>query len=362
MNPKPRLLLLGLPFVDPAQNFAEYGFCEMLKRFPKMIRMVGYEVHYFCVEGDGADSAINVEFFNRAEAEANKQDCIKIDSAFYRRFNLCLGEKLSQHYQPGDIVLCPYGHGHALALSVLPKQAATCEFIVGYDGTFSPFRVFPSWAWYHWHCGRYQQQGSDYNWRVPHYFNADDFKVDTAAGSYVLYFGRLSSHKGLDIFSEVARHRKDLRFVLCGQGDPAPWIAENVGCIGTIKPHEKSELLGGAIAVLCPTRYLEPFGSVAVEAMLCGRPVLSSDFGAYTETVAEEFRCRTIGQWLNALSRAEQFTARGYNCVAEEARARFSLEAIGPRYAEVFQQISDLNGEGWFSRRPSSLWPTVSTS
>ena len=50
-----------------------------------------------------------------------------------------------------------------------------------------------------------------------------------------------------------------------------------------------AHVLGDCVAVLCLTSYLEPFGCVAVEAQLCGTPVISTDFGGMVETV-EQFK------------------------------------------------------------------------
>src|SRR5262249_40089139 len=43
--------------------------------------------------------------------------------------------------------------------------------------------------------------------------------------------------------------------------------------------------LGGAIALLHPSRYSEPFGLAAVEAMACGTPVVALRRGAADEVI-----------------------------------------------------------------------------
>jgi glycosyltransferase involved in cell wall biosynthesis len=116
----------------------------------------------------------------------------------------------------------------------------------------------------------------------------------------------------------------------------------------------RADLLGNALAVLMPSRYVEPFGSVAAEALLCGTPVLTSPFGAFTEIVTPGYngeRCRTLDEWLAAVAdvEADHFAPR--QVIQHSARGRYDMQSLAHRYDKVFRQINDLWGEGWYTRR-----------
>ena len=89
--------------------------------------------------------------------------------------------------------------------------------------------------------------------------------------------------------------------------------------------------------------------------MLCGTPLLSVSYGAFTETIEDEvtgFRCHTLGDWLAALAHAPMLD-RAY--IAERARRLYGFNRVGKMYDRAFKQIADLHGEGWYSSH-SQWW------
>ena len=110
--------------------------------------------------------------------------------------------------------------------------------------------------------------------------------------------------------------------------------------------------MGGAHAVLVPTLYVEPFGAVAVEAQLAGTPAIATDWGAFTETVADEFRFRTMQEAVDAVKRAGDADPEKLQASALE---RFSLDAVAPRYEKWFRQLDSLWRDGFYERRRDTL-------
>lgn len=114
--------------------------------------------------------------------------------------------------------------------------------------------------------------------------------------------------------------------------------------------------MAGAKAVFVPTIYVEPFGNVAVEAQGCGTPVITTDWGAFTETVIDGvtgFRCHTFGEFKRAVEKAH--TLNSY-AIRQHAIRNYSLEVIGEKYERYFERLSLLwnadpvNG-GWYEGR-----------
>ena len=150
----------------------------------------------------------------------------------------------------------------------------------------------------------------------------------------------------MNVIPHLAKHRPDLTFLLCGQGDPAPWLTQpNIVYEPPKVGRERAAMFHGAKCVLLPTVYTEPFGGVAIEAMMTGTPVITSDHGAFTETVPCR-RCRphTEAEWLAALGVA---LTKDPAALRSHALSRYSTAVIGPQYHEIFQQIPQMRRTGW---------------
>ena len=184
---------------------------------------------------------------------------------------------------------------------------------------------------------------------IPNYFDIEDWAPRYEPGKYLAFLGRITGCKGLDTIVEIAKYIGDKKIILCGQGDPTPWQHPNIEYWGPLSGTQRSEFMRNAICSLMPTTFIEPFGGSGVEGMLCGTPLIATDYGAFTETVIEGitgFRCKTLWDWLDAIEAIDSVDRK---MVAKVARSTYSLEACGAKYDKAFRQIYELQADGWYT-------------
>jgi glycosyltransferase involved in cell wall biosynthesis len=145
-------------------------------------------------------------------------------------------------------------------------------------------------------------------WKViPPLFNSSDFIFNpnprSINGPY-LYLARLQEIKGFGVFLQFAKNNLDKTFWIAGQSTyrnnklSYSDIDDNERTInlkqypniiykGTVGKRGRAKLLSQSTALIQYTKYCEPFGWNIIEANLSGTPVLTSNFGAFTETVKD---------------------------------------------------------------------------
>ena len=198
----------------------------------------------------------------------------------------------------------------------------------------------------HWQ-GAARADGQFYDAVIPNFFEVEDFPAGSGAGDYFLFMSRMTPRKGYEIAFEATR-RAGEQLVVAGIGGDRP-AADHVFYAGLVHGQKKADMLGSAKAIFVPTLYVEPFGGVAVEAMLCGTPVICSDFGAFTETVedgVDGFRCHTLAEFTSAIERVDDLDREG---IRERARARFSTEVVGEQYHNYFNRLQGLWSDGFYN-------------
>jgi glycosyltransferase involved in cell wall biosynthesis len=135
----------------------------------------------------------------------------------------------------------------------------------------------------------------DYAATIHHGIDMRQFTVHPGARDYLLFFGRIHPDKGTVEAIEVAR-RAGVPLILAGivqdqryfEQSVLPHVdGDHVRFIGAVGPERRSEVLGGAQAVLHLVNFDEPFGFSVVEAMACGTPVIAARRGSMPEIVRD---------------------------------------------------------------------------
>ena len=355
MTKKPRLHLVGIFHTQHTVECSHCAFTGKALRFPKMMQQYGYDVIEYSNAGSESGATEHVQMLSQSEFNHlyNKRsrtdfygDDATVGSEGHQLFESRLIPAIKERLQPQDIICHPFGHAHQLLMTECPEHQHV-ETGIGYP-TLMPnsFRIFESYAWMHYHQGKEGRNGKNYEWVVPNYYDLDDWKVNTKPGEYLAFLGRITNLKGLDTIKAIADY-SPYPIVLHGQGNPEPWRHPNIEYRGPIHGKKRSEFLSQARALLAPSVFTEPFCGMSVEAMLCGTPVISVDYGAMTETVQEGmgFRCHTLQDWLDGINQAGDLD-RAY--IAQQARSRYSLEACGKKYDKIFSQLNDLYRQGWY--------------
>jgi glycosyltransferase involved in cell wall biosynthesis len=367
-----KLHLLSIPHTYTHPSFSCCAFTGKVLRFSPMMRSQGFHVIHYGNAGSNSGANEDIEILSPEEYErfhgctpgvVQYGNSAHIGSPLYTAFNEKLAIELEKYVDPGDIICLPFGRAHVQALSGPRCQSAYwVETGIGYRNSFAKFRVFESDAWLNLTAGRENPDGvvmgNDYWWTIPNYYDENEWPLAEEFDDHsIVFLGRLNEDKGLRIIDEVAKRRPNVNFTLCGQGDPEPWLKhKNVRYTPPMHgaPHQgRAAYLGQAAATIVPSRYIEPFGGVAAESLLCGTPVITSAFGAFPEYVNDGFNgftCRTLRDWLDAIDIA---IAGGpiYTrpAIRSDAVERFSMWSVAKQYANVFEQIEDLGKGGWYS-------------
>lgn len=363
-----KLHLLGLAHTQTTNEYSHCAFTGKVKRFAPMMQSVGYKVIHYGIAGADSGASEQVDIlsidqwnelrykllFEKYGREVSPSDFIgdlaNVGNTLYQTFNNILYEELKSRIQPNDLICLPFGHAHESAIVNLSEFKI--ETGIGYPNSYQSFRVFESYAWYHYTLGQNNTTGKDYNWVIPNYYDITEWQYNPNPERKLVYFGRLTDIKGLQIVWEIAKHRPDLPVVICGQGDPTPYLSlPNIIYQPPLHGKARSDFLGSAMAVLMPTRYVEPFGGVTIEAQMTGTPVLGSTYGSFTETIEHGvtgYRCPTLGDFLKAIEKIE----RGYlfrEHISNKTKQKYNMYTIADDYDNVFKQVIDLREDGWYS-------------
>jgi glycosyltransferase involved in cell wall biosynthesis len=172
------------------------------------------------------------------------------------------------------------------------------------------------------------------------------FQFSDAPRGYLAFLGRISPEKGPDRAIHIAK-RLGVPLKIAAKVDAAdtayfetcirPLLNDPlIEFVGEIGDSKKSEFLGGAIALLFPICWPEPFGLVMIEAMACGTPVIGYPYGSAPEVIDDGVTGFLVGgedEAVAAIARARTLDRRE---VRRRFVRRFSATAMARGYLDLY--------------------------
>jgi len=327
-----RVHIVGLSHLPVSERYMGCAFTQKAVKMAKMLMNLGHEVYVYGAEGGDVPCTEYVvthtlkdirdtwgDGDNRFEIGYDwkstmfRHDINKEPTECTKKFYKNAITEISKRKQPDDFLMIMQGYfnkGIADAVDLF----LTMEPGIGYRGSVpnlasgkTVWRGFESSYIMNATYGKEDpgecRNGAHYDRVFPNYFDDKDFTFSAEKEDYYFFIGRLIWRKGIKIAID-ATQALGKKLIIAGQKDDYDKVNidyPHVEYIGYVGPEERTRLMSKAKACFIPTIYLEPFGGTNVESQLCGTPVLTTDFGAFLDTVEDGitgFRCHTLNDFI----------------------------------------------------------------
>lgn len=370
---KLRFHLLGMVHLPCNEQYMACAFSMKVLKLAKMLKSLGHTVFYYGTEGSQVecDKFIQThtlkdirdawgEGDNRFEigydykTKGFKHDInTKRTKTTLKYYQNCIRE-INRRKKDDDFLLImqgfyqkPIGDKVGLLLTVEPG--------VGYRGSYTWARSFESSYIQNFTYGsehpRESISGNYYHRVIPNYFDPKDFEYRQKKDDYFLFMGRLIERKGL-MTAHLVSKEIGAKLKVAGQGmkswDGHKLVTEevtiegdNIDFVGSVDVEERKPLLSHAKATFVPTTYLEPFGGVSIESLFSGTPVITTNFGAFPDTIPSGlvgYRCNTLNDFIWAAKNIDKIKPR--DC-RDYAMQNFSLDVVKWQFERWFQDNYD---------------------
>jgi glycosyltransferase involved in cell wall biosynthesis len=224
------------------------------------------------------------------------------------------------------VVTTIHGFSSPRILPVFEKYNATCHYVSISDSDRSP--------------------KLDYAATVHHGIDLGEFELRHASDDYLLFFGRIHPEKGTAEAIEVAR-RCGRRLIIAGiiqdrdyfEREVSPHVdGDRVCYIGSVGPERRSEVLGGAVALLHLIEFDEPFGLSMVEAMACGVPVIAIGRGSVPEVVVDGVTGFIVSDLDSASAAVQRVGNLDRAAARRHVERHFSVPQMTEGYLRVYEK------------------------
>jgi glycosyltransferase involved in cell wall biosynthesis len=167
---------------------------------------------------------------------------------------------------------------------------------------------------------------------------------------YLAFLGRISPEKAPDRAIRIAR-RAGIPLKIAAKVDRVdeeyyrthvrPLIdGRHVEMIGEIGDADKPEFLSGAMGLLLPIDWPEPFGLVMIEAMACGTPVIAFPAGSVPEVIDDGLTGFIVRNEEAAVAAAGRLDTLSRTAIRARFEERFSVERMAADYLTLYRGMA----------------------
>lgn len=363
-----RLHALGIPPTITIKEYSCCAFTNQLRLFCNFMKESGCEVIHYGHEHSVVDCDEHVSVTYDHEMKRNYGDDYRskqrffpnnttdeIHTLFNNRSLLEISKRKSSDF---DIVLCFWGMGHyGVGKQLMDLGWPVVEPCIGYSHSFAKNRVFASYAIMNIHYIENKQDPCLWDTVIPHYVDPNEFEYSDVKDDYFLFMGRIIPSKGVGLILDLAKHTNK-KIIIAGYGDAGSFykdqIPKNVEFLGVVGSEQRKKLLSKAKALLSPSLYIEPGPLVLSESLISGTPVISTDWGGFVDNNKHGktgFRCRTFGQFIEAINTIDKIDNR---YCRDYAIKNFSTEYAKNRYIDYFSIVRQRYEHGFYFSKNNS--------
>lgn len=361
-----RFHVLGLPHTVSNTQYVACAYTQKVVKFCKMMRKRGHYIFHYGHEESNVDADEHITVTTNKDLEIAygnydwRKNFFKFDvnDHAYQTFYKNAIEAIAKTKQQNDFILPFWGSGVRPVCDAHPDLICV-EPGIGYaSGHWARWKIFESYAIYHAYCGLYNVGTCRQDWYdvvIPNYFDLQDFEFCEQKDDFFLYLGRVYDGKGVNIAIQACEFAK-VPLVIAGQKEEGYTLPNWVKYVGYADLETRKKLMSKARASFLPSMYVEPFGGVQIENLLCGTPTITTDWGAFAENNLHGvtgYRCRSMGDFVNAIHHIGRINPK--NC--RQWGENFSLEKVSEMYEKYFADVYHVyTGNGWYTQtHPSTL-------
>ena len=191
----------------------------------------------------------------------------------------------------------------------------------------------------------------DVNWlaTVHHGLPANMLTPLKVAPTYLAFLGRISPEKGITTAVRISEaggfqlkvaakvDKVNLDFY---ENEVKPLFARsNVDFIGEISEKKKGPFLSGAIALIFPISWQEPFGLVMIEAMACGCPLIAFRMGSVPEIIEGGVTGFVVDTEEEAIEALRYVGSLDRKLIRQRFEERFTATTMGQKYMDVYERV-----------------------